>query len=83
MGADHRNRLPRVLSPGKMLGNPQRMGGSQDKGKSPRNRAEIKTIFNNLQKCLNSQDNRITSEEVRMGEFSYTYFVDFENDILK
>ena len=66
-----------------MLGNTQWMEGSQDKGEPPRSHAEIQTILNNLQECLNSHDNRITGEGVRMGEFAYTSFGDLKYDALK
>ena len=65
------------------LGNPQWMEGRQDKGESPRSHAEIETILKNLQERLNSHDNRITGEGVRMGQFVYTSFVDFKGDVQK
>ena len=59
------------------------MEGSQDKGEFPRIHAEIETILNNIQERLNAHDNRITGEGVRMEEFSYAYFGDLNDDVLK
>ena len=59
------------------------MGGSQDKGEPPISHAEVDTIVNNLQECLNAHDSRITGNGVRMGEFAYTSFGDLKDDVLK
>ena len=66
-----------------LMGKPQCMGGSQGKGESPTNHAEIESIRNNLQELLNSHDNHISGEGVRMGEFAYEYFGYFKDDVLK
>ena len=59
------------------------MEGNQDKGESPISNAEMETIVNNLQEHLNSHDNQITCERVRMVEFAYAYFGDLKDDVLK
>ena len=51
------------------LRNPQLMEVSQDKGEYPIIHAKMETILNNIKERLNANDNRITGEGVRMGEF--------------
>ena len=46
------------------------MGVSQDKGEPPRSYVEIETVINKLQERINAHDNRITDDEVRMGDFA-------------
>ena len=65
------------------MGNPQWIKGSQYKWESSISYTEIETFLNNIQERLNAHDNRITGEGVRMEEFSYAYFGDLNDDVLK
>ena len=59
------------------------MGGSQDKGDTPRSHSRMETILNNLQECLNTHDNRHTGKGVKTGDFAYRSFEDLKDDVLK
>ena len=59
------------------------MVGIKYKGEYPRIHAEIETIINNLQECLNEHDNHLTGGGIKMVEFSYTYFGDLKDDVMK
>ena len=51
------------------------MGEIQDNGETPIIHTEIETFINNLQ--------GLTGDGVKMGEFAYTSFGDFKDDVLK
>ena len=59
------------------------MGGSQDKGESPRSHTEIENILNNYQERLSAHDNRHNGNGFKMGEFAYTSFGYLKDDVLK
>ena len=65
------------------MGKPQWIGGSKDKGETPRIHKEIETIINNLQERLNSHDNRLTGNGVKMGIFAYASLGNLKDDVLK
>ena len=59
------------------------MGGSQDKGESPRSHTEIENILNNYQERLSAHDNRHNGNGFKMGEFVYAYLGGLKDDVLK
>ena len=59
------------------------MGGIQDTGYTPISQAEIETILNKIQELLSTHDNYLTGDGIKMEEFSYTYFGDLKDDVLK
>ena len=50
---------------------------------NPRIHSCIETIINNLEERLNDHDNCLTGDGFKIVEFSYSYFGDLKDDVLK